>query len=448
MKSFVIKPGSFLNGRASFLGDKSIAHRAIILSAISPSITIIKNFPDNQDCLSTIKAFQKLGVKIFLKKNDIETKSLTVIVSGAGLFGLKAPKKPIYVGDSGTTLRIILGILSGQNFSARLIAGKSLSKRPMLRVTAPLRLMGADIKSQGHQVTRSQEEFAPIIIRGSKLKAIEYKMPVASAQVKSALLLAGLYAKGTTKVIDKFKTRDHTEHMLKLFNANIKVKGSNIKIQGNKNLVSPKKIFIPGDISSASFFIILALISKKAKLVLENISLNPTRSGVIKVLKRMGAKIKHLAPNTYNLKYEPMGDILVASSKLKATIVKKNEIPALIDELPILMVAACLAKGKTTFKGIQELRLKETDRIKSMSENLIKMGADISLIKKGKSEDIVIHGIREFKAANLKSFGDHRTAMSLIVAGLVAKGKSRIDDISCINKSFPDFISLVKRVVK
>ena len=465
MRPFVVKPASHLEGEITLSGDKSIAHRSIIISAITPGRTVIENFPVNKDCLSTIKAFRKLGIKITQGRWNRCKASLVVAVSGKGLLGLQRPKSPIFIGESGTTLRLILGVLAGQSFQVRLLAGESLSQRPMRRVTVPLRLMGANIISNIKYQKSKIEEYPPITIRGGSLKAITYRMPVASAQLKSAILLAALYAKGTIKVIEPVKTRDHTEHMLRLFGADLKLKQNTIVIKNNhKELVSPKKVYIPGDISSASFFIVMAVILPKAQVLIRNVSLNPARIGIIKVLKRMGANINikyqksilrlhsglmvsRVEPS--NIKYgEPIGDLVVRSSQLKGVTVKKEEIPSLIDELPVLMVAACLAKGRTVFEGVEELRVKETDRIKSMSVNLKKMGADIKVLRVGKSEKIVIQGVRELRGSQVKSFGDHRTAMSMVVAGLGAVGRTEIDDISCISKSFPDFTSLLKPLIQ
>jgi len=453
MKPFVIRPLLHLEGEIFLSGDKSIAHRSIIISALSNGETRIENFPTNKDCLSTVKAFRKLGIKI-------RQASSTINVFGGGLHGLHKPRSPIFVGDSGTTLRLLLGVLAGQDFKTKLVAGKSLSQRPMLRVTQPLRMMGAEIKARVK--SKKIEEYSPITIRGGNLKPITYTMPVASAQVKSAIMLAALYTKGKTRIIERVPTRDHTERMLKLFKARLKVKQNTIVIRGSNELVSPKKIYIPGDISSAGFFLVLAAIIPNSKVAIRNVSLNPSRIGMIKVLKRMGADIKVTKSQSHKVtSSEPMGDIVVKSSALKGTIVKKEEIPSVIDELPILMVAASLAKGRTIFEGVSELRVKETDRIRSMSWNLKKMGASITVFSAtsrggstkhfggnfgGKTagvERIVIRGIKQLKATRVRSFGDHRTAMSMIVAGLAASGKASIDDISCINKSFPNFISLL-----
>jgi 3-phosphoshikimate 1-carboxyvinyltransferase len=441
MKPFVIKPVSHLEGKILLPGDKSIAHRCVIASSISRGITKIENFPANKDCLATLYAFKKLGVRI--------AGSSVLVISGNGLCGLKKPKRPIFVGDSGTTLRLILGVLAGQHFKTKLITGRSLSRRPMLRVCAPLREMGAKIKAKRKKQNSNIEEYPPIIIEGGNLKPISYRLPVASAQVKSAILLASLYAKGMTSVSEPIPTRDHTERMLSLFKADIKVFKNNIVTKGGNELVSPRKITIPGDISSAAFFIVLAAILPDSKILLKNISLNPSRLGIIRALKRMNAKISISLSGSRFSKFEPMGNIIVRNSSLKGITVNRGEIPSLIDELPILMVAACFAKGKTVLKGVNELRVKETDRINSMVSNLSRMGAEIKVIKdKSNSESVVINGTGHLKGASVKSFQDHRTAMSLIIAGLASQGKSSIDDISCINKSFPDFLKVLNSLIK
>ncbi len=442
MKPLSVSQAPYLRGRIRVPGDKSIAHRSVIISALTQGKTAISNLPLNEDCLSTLKAFKQLGVVITPDVRALRPDSL-ITVSAKGLAGLKAPHKPIMVGESGTTLRLIMGVLTGCDFTVRLLPGKSLSQRPMLRVTKPLRLMGAKIKA----LTRRGEEYAPITITGGNPKPITYKLPVASAQVKSALLLAGLFARGKTRVIEPVKTRDHTERMLKLFKAAIKLFKNEIVIKGNNELVSPGRILIPGDISSAAFFMVAASLLPGSRVVIENVSLNPSRTGIIRVLRRMGARI---ALKPVKAKYpgqEPRGDILVQSARLKATVVRKRETPSLIDELPVLMVAASVARGKSVFEGVQELRVKEADRIRAMSDNLGKMGGRISArLAADKSERIVIEGVQALNGARVKSFGDHRTAMSMVVAALLARGKTEIDDVSCINKSFPGFLKLLKTI--
>jgi 3-phosphoshikimate 1-carboxyvinyltransferase len=438
MKQLTVQGVSGLRGKIGLPGDKSISHRAVIFGALARGKTIIRNFPFNEDCLATISALRKLGVRIRSRaKDEIE-------VYGKGLFGLTAAKEAILIKESGTTFRLLLGLLAGQGFSTKLVAGKSLSKRPMRRVTEPLRMMGGTFDSRLKIKDSKPEEFPPISIKGAKLKAIAYKVPVASAQVKSAILLAGLYAKGKTKIIEPLSTRDHTERMLELFKSDIKARRGSVVVSGLKELTSPGKIDIPGDISSAAFFMVACSIVPNSKITIKNLSLNPSRTGVITVLKRMGARIQIKNSKANRLGLEPVGDIVARSSLLKATTVRKNEIPFLIDELPVLMVAASLAKGRTLFKGVQELRVKETDRIRSMSEGLKKMGVKISVRRSGSSRDIAVDGVKQLTGARVRSFGDHRTAMSMVVAGMAASGKTVIDDVSCINKSFPGFLKINK----
>ncbi len=401
-----------------------------MLSSISKGKTLIENFSFSDDCIATLKAFVSLGVRIKkISRNRI-------VVNGVGVFGLKKPNGIINLAESGTSMRILIGLLCAQNFISKLDGRESLRKRPMLRVIKPLKLMGARINAN----SRGKDLYAPITISPSTLRSIDWKMSVSSAQVKSAILLAGLYAKGMTRIYEPVKSRDHTERMLKEFKAKIKVKGNNIHICPS-SLISPKIIYIPADISSASFFIVLACLLKGSQIRINNLNLNPTRSGIINVLKRMHADIEIIYKNKNY--FEPKADIVVKSSKLIATNIKKKEVPSLIDELPILMVAASFAKGQSVFEGIEELRVKETDRINSMIYNLSKMGAKIEVKDKKGKEAIVINGSKSLKGASLKSYGDHRTAMSMVVAALCAESPSNIDDVKCIKKSFPDFLKIL-----
>ena len=438
MKPFLIKDKFVPRGKITLAGDKSIAHRALILSALSCGKTILKNFPIHNDSSATLGALNALGIKILHKGKKI-------LVFGKGSQGLNKSSKPIFVGDSGTTLRLLLGVLASQNFETKVVAGKYLSLRPMARVNVPLRLMGAQITSK----IRGNDEYAPIVISGGNLKGIIYHLPIVSAQVKSAILLAGLFAKKKTHLTEKIITRDHTERMLKVFGADIIIKNKSIILNPGKELVSPKEIYIPGDISSAAFFIVLAVIIPRAKVTIKKVSLNPTRSGIIHILRRMQARIKiTLSKDKKAQSFEPVGDLRIYASKLKSTVVCPYEIPSLIDELPILMVAACFAQGQTIIKGVEELRVKETDRINSMVKNLKSMGADIQVKKINLREDIIIKGQGRLYGANLRSFGDHRTAMSMVIAALAAEGKSRVDDINCIRKSFPSFLATLKSLGK
>ena len=431
---FLIKHKFIPRGRIKLIGDKSIAHRALILSALTSGKTRLKNFPLHDDALATLNALRALGVKILQREG-------LVTVYGCGRQGLKVSGEPIFVNNSGTTLRLLLGVLAGMNFKTKVVAGEFLSVRPMSRVNLPLRLMGARITAR----IKDHEEYAPIVISGGNLKGIVYRSPIASAQVKSAILLAGLFAQGKTQVFERLSTRDHTERMLKLFGANIVLNNNSITLNPDQDLVSPGEIYIPGDISSAAFFIVLAAIIPKARIIIQQSGLNPGRSGIITVLKRMQAKIKvAISKADKSANFEPRGGLTISSSKLKGTVVLANEIPSLVDELPILMVAACFAQGSTIIKGVGELRVKETDRINSMVVNLQKMGSDIRVNKVGKKENIIIQGQGRLYGAKLRSFGDHRTAMSMVVAALAADGESSLDDISCLSKSFPGFLKTLK----
>ncbi|TAM37890.1 3-phosphoshikimate 1-carboxyvinyltransferase, partial [bacterium] len=412
MKPFVIKEHFTPRGKITLPGDKSIAHRALIISALSRGKTIIKNFPVSDDLLATLAVLAALGVKISAGNKQ-------VLVQGSSLAGLVEPEKPLFAANSGTTLRLLLGVLAGRDFKAKFVAGKYLSARPMARVNIPLRMMGARLTAK----KRGSDEYPPIVISGNKLKGISYRLPVASAQVKGAILLAGLSAEGKTRVIEPVKTRDHTERMLKAFGAKITVSGNSIILNPGKDLTSPGEIYIPGDISSAAFFLVLASVIPGSNVIIRRAGLNPGRSGIVNVLKRMGAKIKVIySKNGGSQGFEPAGDLIATGSNLKGTVVAPKEIPALIDELPVLMVAACFAGGRTVIKGAGELRVKETDRINSMTWNLKRMGADIRVLKTRGSENIIINGKAGLKGAKLKSFGDHRTAMSMVVAALAAEG--------------------------
>jgi 3-phosphoshikimate 1-carboxyvinyltransferase len=453
MPSYQIKPAQLIRGKIFLPGDKSIAHRSIIISSIAKGKTYIYNFPVNQDCLITLKAFKRLGVGISQISSTVS--SFNLCVEGRGLYKLKKTHLPLFAGESGTTFRLLLGVLSGQCFNTTLTAGRGLLHRPMRRVTEPLRRMGAIIRAQSakHKTQSATEEYPPVTIKGGNLHGISYKMPVASAQVKSALLLAGLYARGATKIFEPIKTRDHTERMLRDFGADIKMRKSVICIHGQKELTSPQRIDIPGDISSASFFIVAAILLPHSHLVIKSVGLNPTRMGIIRVLKRMGANIKIIPTKSPATGSELVGDMVIKSSSLRGTTIKSNEVPQLIDELPVMMLVSCLSKGKTIIYGAQELKVKETDRIISMSTNLLRMGANIyvqiydSRVNRDKYK-IVINGVENLKGARISSFGDHRTAMSMAVAGLLCQGNSVIDDVGCIAKSFPNFLNLLKSVVK
>ena len=431
---YKIKQLKTIKRQISIPADKSISHRAIILSSLAKGPTHIFPLLLCEDTKATLECVKKCGVRFVLQKGK------RIFVMGDGLYYPQNKKVRLNAYESGTTFRIFSGVLAGQKFPCFFNAKPTLQRRPMTRITEPLISMGANIEAK----TRDKKKYPPFNIKPvDKLLGIKYRLPVASAQVKSSILLAGLFANSQTSIIEPHPSRDHTERMLSIFGADIKKKGKTITLIPAKRITSPGQIFIPSDFSSAAFFIILGLILKNSEILITDISLNPTRSGLLKVLKRMGANIKVLDRKDY---FEPYGNILVKSSQLKATTVTEKEIPLLIDEIPVLCVAAAFAKGKTKILGAGELKVKETDRISASIYNLKKAGAKVTAKKyKNKGKDdwcIEITGGKSLKGANFKSFGDHRTAMSVFVLG-AAVGSSSIDDVKCIDKSFPEFISLL-----
>lgn len=425
MANAKITPIKSLKGTLRLKGDKSISHRAVMIGSIAKGRTVIKNFLNSSDCLCTMEAFRQLGIRVDFSGDELS-------IEGKGLHGLKKPKDKIYLGNSGTSMRLISGILAGQNFETVLTGDESLTERPMYRIIEPLRLMGADIKAR-------EDKLAPLTIKGSNLKPIKYRTKVASAQVKSAVMLAGLYADGVTEITEPAKSRDHTERMLGLFGAKLVIDGLKVLVHGNPSLRGIS-ITIPGDISGAAFFITAALLLKDSEIIIKDVLFNRTRMGFLEALKEMNADIS--IENTRFNGCEETCDIIARSSELKGIKIKKDRMPALIDELPILMVAAAMAKGKTDIKGAGELRIKETDRITSMTEGLKAMGAKVLV----NGNDLSIEGEALLKGTGLKSLGDHRTAMSLAVAALLAKGASNIEDIDCVETSFPDFFKLLDSV--
>lgn len=411
-----------LNGRFSVLSDKSISHRAIMLGALSEGKTIIKNFLNAEDCLSTINCFKDMGIKI-TEDNNIVT------VYGNGLYGLKKPKSTLYVGNSGTTIRLISGILSAQNFSCSITGDSSILKRPMKRIIEPLSLMGANISSKDY--------FAPLQIESSSLKGIKYNMPIDSAQVKSCILLASLYAKGNTVVIERNKSRNHTEIMLDYFGADIKIKNNIIQTKPIKKL-NPQNITICGDISSASFFIVSALITKNSHIIIENVGINPTRTGFLEILLKMGANINLL--NTRYINGEKVADIEVKSSKLKSCDISGDIIPKMIDEIPLFALVASLSDGTSIVKDATELKFKESNRINTIATELNKIGANIIQTDDG----MIIEGGKKFVAKECKSYKDHRIAMCMAVASLVCEEPIFLEDADCVNISFPNFFDLLE----
>ena len=427
MGNIIINETKSLKGEAPLPADKSISHRSVIIGSISEGLTEIDNFLKCEDCLNTIEAFRQLGVNIYWSNEGKLT------VEGAGLSGLKKPSSPLYFGNSGTGARLTAGILAGQPFESTMTGDESLSKRPMKRVALPLKQMGAEVSG------KNDANYLPLKIKGGKLKSIDYKTPAASAQVKSSMLLAGLYADGKTCITEPHKSRDHTERMLAYFGADLNVKDFKVCLLPNAKLTG-RKVNIPNDISAAVFFIVATLIIEDSELYLEKVGLNPTRSVILDVLKKMGAHIDII--NNDFLSNEPIADIVVKSKKLKGIEIKEEMIPLLIDELPILMIAATQAEGQTLIKNASELRVKETDRIKSMVTNLKKLGAKIANI----DDDIIIKGPVELKGTDVLSFGDHRTAMSMCIAGLAANGQTKVHNTDCIKTSFPNFEEAIRKI--
>ncbi|TFB08290.1 3-phosphoshikimate 1-carboxyvinyltransferase [Candidatus Atribacteria bacterium MT.SAG.1] len=424
----VLEKVNKLKGNISVPGDKSISHRSLILGSIAQGETRIYNFLDSLDCLKTLECMQTLGAEIDLGKDNF------IKIKGKGLYGLQEPKDMLDVGNSGTTIRLLTGLLSGQNFYSVLNGDNSIRRRPMKRVVEPLRLMGADIWG------RKDGQFAPLSVRGNKLNPLHYTLPVASAQVKTALLLAGLYAAGETVIKEPLPTRDHTERMLKVMQADIKISSPEVKIKGGKELKSTE-IFIPGDISSAAYFIAAASILRDSQILIKHVGVNPTRTGIIKILKMMGAKINIL---NYQIKSnEPQADLKIEYSELKGIEIRKEEVPLLIDELPLIAVVATQAQGKTVVSGAKELRVKETDRIKATVNELKKMGADIE----EKDDGFIVTGPSRLKEAVCESYNDHRIAMSLAVAALLAEGKTVIKNSECIDISFPGFEKTLQNLI-
>ena len=420
MEKTVIEQKGGLKGEVTVPGDKSISHRAVIIGSLAKGKTRIIEPSRGDDNLRTLNAFRMMGIEVDEPKVD------QLIINGRGLYGLTEPEDIIDAGNSGTTVRLLTGLLTGQRFFSVITGDRYLRKRPMKRVVEPLSSMGAKIWG------RENGNFAPLVINGTRLNPIDYISPIASAQVKSAILLAGLYADGVTKITEPSLSRDHTERMLRFFGANLKRDDNSVSIAGGSNL-DGREIEIPGDISSAAFFIVAASVIPNSEVFLKRVGVNPSRTGILEVLKKMGANIQLL--NEYETWGEPVADILVKTSRLKGTKIEGDLIPKTIDELPILSVAASVAEGDTVIKDAKELRVKETDRIKAVASELKKFGAEVEEFDDG----MRISGKDELKGCDCQSFGDHRIAMSLIIAGLMASGKTVVEDTSCIGTSFPEF---------
>ncbi len=415
-----------LQGTLTIPGDKSVSHRSVMFGAIATGKTTVEGFLLGEDCLSTIDCFRKLGVKI-----DVE--GTNVSIDSPGIEGWQEPTEVLYTGNSGTTTRLMLGILAGSNVHSVMTGDASIGKRPMRRVIDPLRQMGA------HITGRADGQYTPLAIQGTALQAIDYHMPVASAQVKSAILLAGLRAKGTTIVRENEVSRDHTERMLRQFGAQVDEVSGVISLKGGQTLTGTH-VSVPGDISSAAFFLVAGAICENSKVTLENVGVNPTRDGIIEVLQSMGAAITVL-PNEDN-QSEPTATITIETSALKGTTIEGDIIPRLIDEIPILALLATQANGKTIIKDAEELKVKETDRITAVVDELKKLGATIEATEDG----MIIEGPTPFRSASIKTYGDHRIGMMGAVAALIADGAVTLDDAECIAVSYPSFFEHIEEV--
>jgi 3-phosphoshikimate 1-carboxyvinyltransferase len=440
--SIELRKAKRLKGKIIPPPDKSISHRAVILASLAKGKSVVRNFLRAEDTMRTLNAFRKLGVKIEesrvqgFKGPGVQEKKNEIIIRGNGIRGLKEPEDIIDCGNSGTTARLLSGILAGNPFFSILTGDDSLRQRPMARVINPLKEMGAEISG------RDKGKYLPIAIRGKKLNALKYNMPVASAQVKSALLLAGLYADGETEISEPIKSRDHTERMLSSYGVRINIEGLKIKIKGGQELKA-KDMDVPGDFSSAAFFIVAALLIPGSDITIKGVGINPTRTGLLDVLKSMGADIE--LTNITDVSGEPVADICCKTAgSLRAVKIGREIMPSLIDEFPILCVLGTQADGVTEISGAEELRIKESDRIKAMATGMRKMGVEVREFKDG----LGIKGNAKLKGASINSYGDHRIAMAFSVAALIAKSKTTINGISSVNISFPGFFKILKRIAR
>ena len=424
-KTKKIEPAKSLTGTVQFPGDKSISHRYAMLGAIAEGPSEIHFFSTSADCQSTLSCLKQLGVKIERKDN-------VVTIEGAGLGGLRPAPEPLNAGNSGSTMRMLAGILASQPFRSVMIGDASLSRRPMKRVADPLSRMGARIKSQ-------QGGLPPLEIEGGALRPIRYEMPVASAQVKSAVLLAGLFAEGETEVIEKVRTRDHTEIALEQMGADIGQHQRTIAVRGRAHLEG-KKLYVPGDFSSAAFFIVAGLVTPHSNLMLHNVGLNPTRTGILDVLVPMGGQVKVI--NLEIMNGELIGDLHVEASPLRGGEIPESAVPALIDELPVLAVLGTQTEQGLTFRGAAELRVKESDRLAAVAENLRRMGAEVEEFPDG----LRVAGRQNLRGAEVDPHDDHRIAMAFAVAGLVAQGDTLIKNSACVDISFPDFFDMLAKI--
>ena len=422
-----IKPGGIVSGKVRVPGDKSISHRAIMFGAIAVGDTEITGFLEGEDTLRTLQAFRNMGVVIQGPKQG------AVQIQGVGMHGLKKPSAPLYVGNSGTAMRLLAGLLAGQDFDVQLTGDQSLSKRPMKRIADPLNTMGAMIET-------SANGCPPLFIKGkTQLHGIDYHMPMASAQVKSCILLAGLYAEGETSVREPAPTRNHTELMLRSFGYKVATKANRVSLQGGGRL-NGISVDVPADISSAAFFMVAAAITPGSDIILEHVGINPTRTGIINILEGMGANIALSNKRYIGGEGEPVADIRICYAPLHGIVIPQEQVPLAIDEFPALFIAAACAEGKTVLTGAEELRVKESDRIQVMADGLQTLG----ISAEPRVDGIVIEG-GQLQGGQVDSHGDHRIAMAFAIAGLRAASSVVIDDCANVNTSFPGFVTLAKQ---
>lgn len=426
---YIIGKSNQVNGEIYVPGDKSMSHRSIMLGSISKGTTVINGFLMGDDCMSTINCFRNLGIEIEIPYPE------KILIHGKGIHGLQQPAHVLDAGNSGTTSRIMLGILAGQHFSSIINGDASLQKRPMKRVITPLTLMGAHIESSNELM------LLPLCIEGQQLHGIDYKMPVASAQLKSSLIFAGLYADEPVKITEQISSRNHTEIILAVFGGSLAIEDHTITVHPADELYA-QEITIPGDISSAAYFITAALILPNSQITIRNVGINPTRTGILDVYKAMGANIK--LENIQEQNGELVGDITACSSNLSSTIIESDLIPRLIDEIPIIAVAASFANGTTIIKDAQELKIKESNRIQSMVAELSKMNVDI----RETSDGMIIQGGNILHGSIVENYMDHRIAMSMAIAALGASGSTTIKGAEYINISFPHFHDLLSQITR
>jgi len=426
MQTYTVQPAGSIRGEISVPGDKSISHRSIMFGSLARGTTTVRGFLRGEDNMATLNAFRMMGVEI---ADDGEV----LTIAGRGLHGLREPEDVIDCGNSGTSIRLLTGLLAGQRFFSVLTGDQYLRKRPMKRVVGPLGLMGAVIHG------RDGGEKAPLALTGSPLTGIDYTSPVASAQVKSALLLAGLYATGETRVTEPHRSRDHTERMLAHFGADVRVTEQGAAVSGGREMEG-REIVVPGDISSAAFFMVAALIVPGSELLIRGVGVNPTRTGIIDILLAMGGDIQLL--NRREVSGEPVADLLVRSSSLKGIEIGGDVVPRAIDEFPVVGIAAALAEGTTTIHDARELRVKETDRIAASAANLRQAGVSVEETPDG----MIVSGRGRLDGCTVDSRGDHRIAMSMLVGGMAASGPVTVTDTACIATSFPSFLPLLEQV--